>query len=53
LHPPTLVATCVEEFWLIHPTKDANNASQSNGKIPYISEALWINAGCKKNRVSS
>jgi hypothetical protein len=52
LHPPTLIASFVEEFWLIHPENEENKQQCENGKIPYLSEAIWINAGCKKSRVS-
>uniref|UniRef100_A0A1I8BN27 Protein RIC1 homolog n=1 Tax=Meloidogyne hapla TaxID=6305 RepID=A0A1I8BN27_MELHA len=46
LHPPTLVASYVEEFWIMHPFFCASSGDEKyNITIPYLSEALWINAG--------
>lgn len=52
LHPPTLVASYVEEFWIMHPFFCASSGDEKyNITIPYLSEALWINAGCRKFRL--
>lgn len=53
LHPPTLVASYVEEFWVVHPFSCSSffRDEKYNFTIPYLSEALWINAGCRKFRL--
>jgi hypothetical protein len=52
LHPPALVASFVEEFWILHPLNSIFCGNeQDNSRIPYLSEALWINAGCRKCRL--
>nr|CAD2198744.1 unnamed protein product [Meloidogyne enterolobii] len=53
LHPPTLVASYVEEFWIVHPFSCSSffRDEKYTFTIPYLSEALWINAGCRKFRL--
>ncbi|KAF7631140.1 RIC1 domain-containing protein [Meloidogyne graminicola] len=51
LHPPTLVASLVEEFWIVHPLNFTYDIEQYSCRIPYLSNALWINAGSRKCRV--
>ncbi|KAL3078975.1 hypothetical protein niasHS_014757 [Heterodera schachtii] len=50
LHPPTLIASFVEHFWAALPS-DQHKNTKNDGRIAFLEDALWINAGCKNSKV--
>lgn len=52
LEPPLLVASYVEEVWVdLQWRQSADGATIVNGDKPHLSQALWIQCGCRGMRV--